>query len=138
MYTEDNLSVQSGLLTGKAWDRTCYWIEDYVTKIDPLSSLKKSIYYGNYNTSKSPANVEGYGTKQVAGYSEKWSTKNINDLAGNVYEFTNELRPYGDPIGRGGFFANGFTSVSSSCDFQDSDYTFYGGGFRIRLYMKTD
>lgn len=138
MYSGNNDSVQSGLLTGKAWDRTCYWIEDYIASINPLSSLRTSTYYGNYNSSKSPADVEGHGEKQVAGYSEKWSTKNINDLAGNVYEFTNELRQGGDPVGRGGYFANGFTSVSSSFDFQDTDYTFFGAGFRIRLYIKID
>ena len=33
MYTGENSSVQSGLLTGKAWDRTCHWIEDYITTV---------------------------------------------------------------------------------------------------------
>ena len=77
--------VQSGLLTGKAWDRTCHYIEDSV------SSLTNSKTYGNYANSMEPANVTGHGSKQVAGYSDKWSVKNIYDLAGNVEEWTTEL-----------------------------------------------
>lgn len=49
--------VQTGLLTGKSWDRTFHWVEDSVT------SLTDSISYGNYNNSVSPANVTGYSTK---------------------------------------------------------------------------
>ena len=52
MYTEDTSSVQSGLLTGKAWDRTCHWIEDYKIKVNNVEetiSLTDSRKYGNYN-----------------------------------------------------------------------------------------
>ena len=90
MYIGNNLSVQSGLLTGKAWDRTCHWIKNDVEKINSSSSLNDSRYYGNYKNSESPANIMGYGIKQVAGSSEKWKVKNIYDIAGNVFELTNE------------------------------------------------
>ena len=85
-----NEYVQTGLLTGKAWDTTCHWIEGSLKSINELASLKDSRYYGNYYNSLSPANVSGYGTKQGAGYSGKWMVKNIYDLAGNVGEWTSE------------------------------------------------
>ncbi len=49
--------VQTGLLTGKAWDTTCHWIEDSLSSINASASLKNSRYYGNYYDSLSPANV---------------------------------------------------------------------------------
>ena len=85
-----NEYVQTGLITGKAWDTTCHFIEDSLSSINESATLTNSKYYGNYNNSESPANVIGYGTKQVAGYSDKWMVKNIYDLAGNLWEWTSE------------------------------------------------
>ena len=45
MYIGEKSSVQSGLLTGKAWDRTCHYIEDYITTINTDSTLRDSRYY---------------------------------------------------------------------------------------------
>ena len=44
MYSGESSSVQSGLLTGKAWDRTCHWIEEYITTINTNSILIDSRY----------------------------------------------------------------------------------------------
>ena len=133
-----NEHVQTGLITGKAWDTTCHWIEDSLSSIDASASLKNSRYYGNYNNSLSPANVSGYGTKQVAGYSDKWMVKNIYDLAGNVWEWTSEDEPISSSfIIRGGSyqcFGHGdhvlwLVGKSASCTYDDF-------GFRVRLYIK--
>ena len=123
--------VQTGLLTGKAWDRTCHWIEDSV------SSITNSRTYGNYRNSAAPANVTGYGTKQNSGYSDEWCVKNIYDLAGNVWEWTNEEVYSSYRVGRGG-------SYCSSGDYYpvvDRGNLDVGGtsadvGFRARLYIK--
>ena len=125
-----NEYVQTGLITGTAWDTTCHWIEGSLKSINELASLKDSRYYGNYNNSESPANVKGYGTKQVAGYSDKWMVKNIYDLAGNVWEWTSEAHSSGF-IDRSGSF--------SPVSYRDGDVASHQTdrmGFRPRLYIK--
>ncbi len=134
-----NKYVQTGLLTGKAWDTTCHWIEDYVETIVTESSLRDSRFYGNYLDSESPANVVGYGKIQKSGYSDAWKTKNIYDLAGNVREWSNEIYSSG-LILRGGSYAN-----VAKCDpvsYRDNcSYSLHSNGllgFRPRLYIKTN
>ena len=131
-----NEYVQTGLLTGKAWDTTCHWIEGSLKSINELASLKDSRYYGNYYNSLSPANVSGYGTKQGAGYSGKWMVKNIYDLAGNVFEWTGEAYS-SDFISRGGGYAPDGSQCPVSCRSSFSTSVANDGiGFRPRLYIK--
>ena len=122
-----NEYVQTGLLTGKAWDTTCHWIEDSLKSINESASLKDSRYYGNYS-----------GTKRTAGFSENWKTKNIYDLAGNVWEWASEVYSSGFIYrGGGGYDRDGGSGSPVSC-------RGYGGtssavtelGFRPRLYIK--
>ena len=122
-----NEYVQTGLLTGKAWDTVCHWI-----KSD--DELKDSRTYGNYKNSLAPAN-ENSGTKRTAGFSENWKTKNIYDLAGNVWEWTSEASSPNFIFRGGSYYEEGSAcpvsyrnlSVSYSDDIM---------GFRSRLYIK--
>ena len=124
-----NEYVQTGLITGTAWDTVCHWIKND-------DELKDSRTYGNYNNSESPANVKGCGTKQVAGYSDKWMVKNIYDLAGNVWEWTSEADGSGF-ISRGGSYDDdgsrfpvSYRALSFASSLNDN------AGFRSRLYIK--
>ncbi len=128
-----NEYVQTGLLTGTAWDTTCHWIKDSLSSINKSASLTNSSYYGNYKDSLAPAN-ENSGTKRAAGFSENWKTKNIYDLAGNVWELTSEKANSSDFIYRGGSYGGG-NPVSHRSSYDAShphDYV----GFRPRLYIK--
>ena len=131
-----NEYVQTGLLTGKAWDTTCHWIEDSLKSINASASLKDSRYYGNYKNSLSPAN-ENSGTKMKAGFSENWKTKNIYDLAGNVCEWTSEA--YGSSfIDRGGSYNDDGSDgpVSFRHNPYYASFPYSDVGFRPRLYIK--
>ena len=130
-----NEYVQTGLLTGKAWDTTCHWIEDSLSSINAKASLTDSRYYGNYNNSLAPAN-ENSGTKRTAGFNENWKVKNIYDLAGNVWEWTSEA--YSSSfITRGGGCSNDGSVDSVSYRFHSStSYSNGPVGFRLRLYIK--
>ena len=123
-----NEYVQTGLLTGKAWDTVCHWI-----KSD--DELKDSRTYGNYNDSLAPAN-ENSGTKRTAGFNENWKVKNIYDLAGNVWKMTSEAYNSGF-ISRGGSYDFDGSVVPVSYRSYDSvSNTSYTLGFRVRLYIK--
>ena len=123
-----NEYVQTGLITGTAWDTVCHWI-----KSD--DELKDSRTYGNYSNSLAPAN-ENSGTKRTAGFNEKWKVKNIYDLAGNVWEWTSEKEYSSSFIFRGG------SSNYDGSDYPVSYRNIYASdtnvflGFRPRLYIK--
>ena len=131
----NNEYVQTGLLTGKAWDTTCHFIEDSLSSINALASLTDSRYYGNYNNSLAPANKNS-GTKRTAGFSENWKTKNIYDLAGNVCEWTSEASSSLFVL-RGSRYSNdgsGYPVSYRSALLASSGHDYLG--FRLRLYIK--
>ena len=130
-----NEYVQTGLITGRAWDRTCYWIKDSLNSINTSASLSDSRYYGNYINSLGLANKNN-GVKRTAGFNESWKIKNIYDLAGSVWEWTAEFHSTGS-VNRGGSYCNNGEISSISCR-NDCTSSYYNNdvGFRLRLYIK--
>jgi type II secretory pathway pseudopilin PulG len=130
-----NEYVQTGLITGKAWDTTCNWIEDSLSSINTSAKLTDSRYYGNHRNSLSPAN-ENSGTKRTAGFSENWKIKNIYDLAGNVWEWTSEAYSP-NFVNRGGSYSADGSDYPVSYRYYNNDsITQVNVGFRLRLYIK--
>lgn len=123
--------VKSGLPTGAQWDTTMKWIQNSGKNISNSSA------WGNYINSSSPANITGFGVKQTSGYSEYWKAKNIYDLAGNLWEWTNESVAILNPgmfMHRGGCFGND-RAAAYRCQggyITDSDVL---TGFRTVLYI---
>ena len=130
-----NEYVQTGLLTGKAWDTTCHWIGDSLKSINASASLNDSRYYGNYRNSLAPANGNS-GTKRTAGFNENWKVKNIYDLAGNVWEWTSEAYISVFIFCGGCYDSGGRDYPVSYRDYNASYDTFNSVGFRSRLYIK--
>ena len=130
-----NEYVQTGLLTGKAWDTTCHWIEGSLKSINASASLKDSRYYGNYRDSLAPANKNS-GTKRTAGFSENWKVKNIYDLAGNVWELTSEVDSSNFIYRGGSYYNDGSGCPVSYRGHSSAAYSNVNIGFRPRLYIK--
>ena len=97
MKTEMN----SHLIYGVEWDSILQWLLDSQAKIgadtvgEPLQTIaiediqSDSRSWGNYNNSVGGA-AENSGSKQPSGINEYWKVNNIYDLAGNVFEWTQE------------------------------------------------
>ena len=130
-----NEYVQTGLITGKAWDTTCHWIEDSLESINASAKLADSRYYGNYSNSLAPANKNS-GTKRTAGFSENWKIKNIYDLAGNVNEWTSEASSSSFVHRGGSYNFDGSVRPVSYRSYNDASLTNGIMGFRLRLYIK--
>ena len=126
----NNEEVASGLMTGKSWDTVCKWIQNSGININDSRT------YGNYSNSESPANVDGYREKQVTGYSEYWKVKNIYDLAGNTYEWTNEVYSSLRVLRGGNYYDNGSNNPVSYRYYNVVSYAYSSSSFRLQLYIK--
>ena len=73
----------------------------------------------------------------TTGASDDFSAKNIFDVAGNVYEWTNEAGSSGFRVNRGGSYSIGGSSYPASYRYSNDPYfCYYYVGFRPALYVK--
>lgn len=138
MYQKES-SVKSSLLTGTAWDTVCTWLSSTV------ASITDSTIYGNYtNTSFSyydekgelQEKEEGMEMAVLTGNSEYTNVKNIYDMAGNVWEWTNE-KFQDHIIFRGGSYQDSGKEAPITYRYDvPSDQASEKIGFRIMLWIE--
>lgn len=129
-YKYDLSKIGTNLITGAEWDTAMEWIQSSGINVKDSSS------WGNYYNSSAPANVEGFGKLQVSGYSEYWKAKNVYDLAGNIWEWTNEKNDDGR-ISRGSSYMYPGNEYPASYRTYNNQFNVYARvGFRVALYIK--
>ncbi|MDD2376306.1 MAG: hypothetical protein PHD15_02425 [Clostridia bacterium] len=128
-YSYDVLKVKSGLVTGTEWDTVMKWIQN------ASISVTDSRTWGNHSNSTSPADISGYFDLQISGFSEYWKVKNIYDLAGNTWEWTNEI--YSSyRVNRGGSYNSSGSTGPVAYRFNNVVTLAYSDrGFRTVLYI---
>jgi len=115
--------VKSGLLTGTEWDTVMIWLKN------SGKNVTDSTTWGNHANSTAPAN----GGIRVCGYSENWKSNNLYDIAGNVFEWTNEKYSSAG-VTRGGHYVCYGNAEPVSCR-HDNGGGDAGIGFRPALYL---
>jgi hypothetical protein len=127
----DTSLLKSGLVTGSQWDTVMKWLQNSGKDVSTDSRT-----WGNYSNSRAPANVTGFGSLKTSGYSEFWKANNIYDMAGNSWEWTNEIYKNNRLTRGGSYNVNG---NNKSCDFRNQESKTFKNNqtvFRCVLYVK--
>ena len=157
MYDGKDVGVISTLCYGVQWDATLAFIgdENYYKNSTTKGNYKNNAWTITRETAKYTASPESDTTWTsissetnktktktasesillTTGASEDFKTKNIYDLAGNVYEWTNEARSTTYRVSRGGHY-NGANRPASSHGFNYPNNCHCSIGFRPVLYIK--
>ncbi|MNI49562.1 Formylglycine-generating sulfatase enzyme [compost metagenome] len=130
-YGYDTTKVATNIVTGKQWDTTMKWFQ--ASGITVTDYARNS--WGNFANAYSPANVSGYGSIQISGFSNYWKAKNIYDMSGNLWEWTIEYYS-SQYILRGGSYASGDTTSTATHRYASSAAVKINAGFRVALYVK--
>ena len=111
----NTITANMHLMYGVEWDSVLNWLigNAEISKESSEDSTEMTIddiqtnscSWGNYSDSTGDAETNS-GSKRNTGYSEYWKANNIYDLAGNVYEWTQEKYSTGTSrASRGGIFS---------------------------------
>ena len=158
--------VSSGLITGTQWDVMINWMTDknmqeltnstfgnYATSTPKINlgriaycdAKKQEPYINTWitNTEKPLGVTDFSGHIWTTGASDEAKKKNLYDVAGNSWEWTEETSNYADStsiqyrVGRGGCFNNNSYSYPICYRYSFYDTTVgIGNGFRVVLYMR--
>ena len=166
MYETKN-NIASGLITGTQWDVMIKKLEskgystsnskawgnystgeafNYTGRAAEFKTSDNKLYaFGELKENATKANNTGYLLS--TGASEHNKAYNLYDVAGNLWEWTEESAAhYSSSIGslitnrmtRGGSFRSDSSGSPARYRYgsYDSETTYYGAGFRVVLYMK--
>ncbi len=81
--------IEHCIVFGSAYDSICQWIIQSGTKTKS-EIIDDSTYLGNYANNDKFYSEDAIEKLLPSGYEKKWAILNINDLAGNVFEFSQE------------------------------------------------
>ena len=142
--------VKTQMIWGCQWDVTMNWLISSGAKTSDEVNKNSSTWgnYSNYNTANNyTEGTAGYeknaGSKQNTGSSENWKANNIYDLAGNVWEWTQEANYTGSRADRGGnYSSNGSGSPASgrnvfNPDSSDYDVVRFSSHFNNKVILDT-
>ena len=159
MY-KNNLSVESNLIDGYAWDTITQWL--YNSGYDVTNSKEWGNYYSTsfdfsglyafheqmenldpiiaktYNKGNA-SKVENTYLETAAGVVERNKANNIYDFAGNFFERTTETTKDGDKTYvalRGGGFNSTDQHAACCLRLGNSEEPIWAVGFRVVLYLK--
>ena len=157
LYTgKTGYGVKSMLCTGAAWDSMLDFIKDSSHNVTSSSiwgnyndsdtfEITRGAYavynnntLGSFNNVKSKySKMKGTAVLLTTGATERNSSKNIYDVAGNCEEWTTEAISASSRVVRGGYYGNIGSSYPASYRYYDPPTNRYFGGYSFRplLYV---
>ena len=141
--------VKTGMIWGCQWDVTMNWLISSGAKTSDEVN-KDSSSWGNYKETSVKADdgtteikANGTSAKLNTGVTTFTMANNIYDLAGNVWEWTQEAYYAGSRAVRGGdFYNNGYNYPASdrssvNADSSDDDSTRFSSNFNNKVILDT-